>query len=153
VFYYNSHNIHYHILGFHSFGLYLHNDTLQSLSRSEDMYSDNSLQLKPIFSIWLQSLRLVSFDIEVLDKKVILMTQELGTADFMVHHIHAFTIHITVLILIKGVLYSRSSRLISDKSELGWRYPCDGPGRGGTCQVSPYDHLYLAVFWVYNTLL
>ena len=25
----------------------------------------------------------------------------LGTADFMVHHIHAFTIHVTVLILLK----------------------------------------------------
>jgi hypothetical protein len=36
----------------------------------------------------------------------------LGTADFMVHHIHAFTIHVTVLILLKGVLFARSSRLI-----------------------------------------
>jgi len=41
--------------------------------------------------------------------------------------------------------YSRTSRLISDKIELGWRYPCDGPGRGGTCQVSPYDHVYLTI--------
>jgi hypothetical protein len=30
----------------------------------------------------------------------------------MVHHIHAFTIHVTVLILLKGVLYARSSKLI-----------------------------------------
>jgi hypothetical protein len=30
----------------------------------------------------------------------------LGTADFMVHHIHAFTIHVTVLILLKGVICS-----------------------------------------------
>jgi len=54
-----------------------------------------------------------------------------------VHHIHAFTIHTALLILLKGTLYSRSSRLVSDKSELGFRYPCDGPGRGGTCQISP----------------
>jgi len=47
------------------------------------------------------------------------MTQELGTADYMVHHIHAFNIHVTVLILIKGVVYSRTSRLISDKVDLG----------------------------------
>jgi len=70
----------------------------------------------------------------------------------MVYHIHAFTIHVTLLILLKGLLYARSSRLVSDKLELGFRYPCDGPGRGGTCQISPFDHLYLAVFWMYNSL-
>lgn len=41
--------------------------------------------------------------------------------------------------------------MVSDKLELGFRYPCDGPGRGGTCQISPWDHLYLAVFWMYNS--
>jgi photosystem I P700 chlorophyll a apoprotein A1 len=30
-----------------------------------------------------------------------MMPIQLGTADFMVHHIHAFTIHVTVLILLK----------------------------------------------------
>ena len=68
----------------------------------------------------------------------------------MVYYIHIFNIHMTLLILLKGVLYSRTSRLISDKIELGWRYPCDGPGRGGTCQVSPYDHVYLVVLLYYQ---
>jgi len=76
----------------------------------------------------------------------------LGTADFMVHHIHAFTIHVTVLILLKGVLYARSSRLIPDKANLGFRFSCDGPGRGGTCQVSAWDHVFLGLFWMYNSL-
>jgi hypothetical protein len=70
----------------------------------------------------------------------------------MVHHIHAFTIHVTVLILLKGVLFARSSRLIPDKGELGFRFPCDGPGRGGTCQVSGWDHVFLGLFWMYNSL-
>ena len=68
------------------------------------------------------------------------------------YYIHAFTIHVSVLILAKGLLYARNSRLVSDKLELGFRYPCDGPGRGGTCQISPSDHIYLAVFWMYNSL-
>ena len=34
---------------------------------------------------------------------------------------------------------------------IGLRYPCDEPGRGGTCQVSPWDHIFLALFWIYNT--
>ena len=50
----------------------------------------------------------------------------LGTADFMVHHIHAFTIHVALLILSKDILYARNSRLVSDKLELGFRYQCDG---------------------------
>ena len=37
----------------------------------------------------------------------------------MVHHIHAFTIHVVALILLKGVLFARNSRLIADKSNLG----------------------------------
>ena len=126
----------------HSFGLYIHNDTIQALGRLEDLFSDNSIQLKPTFAIWIQNFKLINIDLNTLNFKVISLTQELGTADFLIHHIHAFNIHVTLLILLKGVLYSRTSRLISDKIELGWRYPCDGPGRGGTYQVSPYDHIY-----------
>ena len=61
----------------------------------------------------------------MLDLKVVKITQELGTADLIVHHIHAFTIHVALLILSKGILYARNSRLVSDKSLLGFRYPCD----------------------------
>jgi photosystem I P700 chlorophyll a apoprotein A1 len=87
-----------------------------------------------------------------LGSKVALVPMNLGTADFMVHHIHAFTIHVTALILFKGLLYARNSRLIPDKSNLGFRFPCDGPGRGGTCQVSGWDHVFLGLFWMYNSI-
>jgi photosystem I P700 chlorophyll a apoprotein A1 len=138
-------------LALHSFGLYIHNDTLQSLGRQEDMFQDNAISLKPVFAIFLHTF---SLDTEVLcsHEKVVLMTLDLGTADFMVHHIHAFTIHVTLLICVKAFLYARGSRLLSSKLELGWIYPCDGPGRGGTCQLSPYDHIYLAAFWAYNSV-
>ena len=135
-------------LGLHSFGLYIHNDSLQALRHPQDIFHDNSIQLKPVFGGLLCS----PFDIKILDKKLIGDRAELGTADFIVHHIHAFTIHLPLLILSKGILYARNSRLVSDKLELGFRYPCDGPGRGGTCQISSWDHIYLAVFWMYNSL-
>ncbi|KAD4386280.1 hypothetical protein E3N88_26449 [Mikania micrantha] len=51
-----------------------------------------------------------------------------------------------------GVLFARSSRLIPDKANLGFRFPCDGPGRGGTCQVSAWDHVFLGLFWMYNAI-
>ena len=36
--------------------------------------------------------------------KIAMKAIPLGTADLMIHHIHAFQIHVTVLILLKGVL-------------------------------------------------
>ena len=139
-------------LGLHRFSLYIHNDTLQALGRPEDMLHDTaSLQFKPIFARLLQTgPLLLSMVIEMLDSKLLRITQELGTADFLVHHIHAFTIHAALLIFTKGILYARNTRLVSEKLDLGFRYACDGPGRGGTCQISPWDHIYLIVFWMYN---
>ncbi|MBD2551964.1 photosystem I core protein PsaA [Limnothrix sp. FACHB-881] len=156
-------------LGFHSFGLYIHNDTMRALGRPQDMFSDTGIQLQPVFAQWVQNLHalapgntapnaleIVSHafggGIVAVGGKVAMMPITLGTADFMVHHIHAFTIHVTALILLKGVLYARSSRLIPDKANLGFRFPCDGPGRGGTCQVSGWDHVFLGLFWMYNSL-
>nr|YP_009313941.1 Photosystem I P700 apoprotein A1 [Hommersandiophycus borowitzkae]SCW22195.1 Photosystem I P700 apoprotein A1 [Hommersandiophycus borowitzkae] len=156
-------------LGFHSFGLYIHNDTMRALGRSQDMFSDTAIQLQPIFAQWVQNIHTLApgntapnalttasyafgGDVISVGNKVAMMPISLGTADFMVHHIHAFTIHVTVLILVKGFLFARNSRLIPDKSNLGFRFPCDGPGRGGTCQVSGWDHVFLGLFWMYNTL-
>ncbi len=36
-------------------------------------------------------------DVVAVGGKVAMMPIELGTADFMVHHIHAFTIHVTAI--------------------------------------------------------
>ena len=156
-------------LGFHSFGLYIHNDTMRALGRTQDMFSDTAIQLKPVFAQWVQNIHTLApgnttpnalstasyafgGDIIAVGNKVAMMPISLGTADFMVHHIHAFTIHVTVLILLKGVLFSRNSRLIPDKANLGFRFPCDGPGRGGTCQSSAWDSVFLGLFWMYNSI-
>jgi len=156
-------------LGFHSFGLYIHNDTMRALGRPQDMFSDTAIQLQPVFAQWIQNIHAlapgatapnalepVSYvfggGILAVGGKVAAAPIALGTADFLIHHIHAFQIHVTVLILLKGVLFARSSRLIPDKANLGFRFPCDGPGRGGTCQVSGWDHVFLGLFWMYNTI-
>jgi len=156
-------------LGLHSFGLYIHNDTISALGRPQDIFGDTGIQLQPIFAQWLQKThyyapqRIAHSEISAtsvtwggelvaLGNKVAIIPIYLGTADFIVHHIHAFTIHVTVLILLKGVLYSRSSRLVPDKRNLGFRFPCDGPGRGGTCQISAWDHVFLGLFWIYNSI-
>ncbi|KAG4215231.1 hypothetical protein ERO13_A01G164480v2 [Gossypium hirsutum] len=125
-------------LGFHNFG------------RPQDMFSDIAIQLQPVFAQWIQnthtlapgvtalgatvstSLTWGGGDLVAVGGKVALLPIPLGTADFLVHHIHAFTIHMTVLILLKAVLFARSSHLIPDKANIDFRFPCDGPGRGET---------------------
>lgn len=156
-------------LGFHSFGLYVHNDTMQALGRPQDMFSDTAIQLQPVFAQFVQNIQTmapgttapnqlepVSYvwggGIVAVGGKIAMMPMALGTADFMIHHIHAFQIHVTAFILLKGFLFARNSRLVPDKANLGFRFPCDGPGRGGTCQVSGWDHVFLGLFWYFNTI-
>ena len=38
-----------------------------------------------------------------------------------------------------------------DKVNLSNSFACDGPTRGGTCDISSWDSAYLALFWVLNT--
>lgn len=131
----------------HSLSIYLHNDTYKGLGRTEDIFSDSCIRLYPYLLI-----------VSVVNMKSGYTSEynriqhDIGRGEVMVNHIHSFSLHLTVLIILKGILTGRGSRLISDKLDLGFQYPCDGPARGGTCQVSPWDHLFLALFWMYNLI-
>nr|QBL07958.1 photosystem I P700 apoprotein A1 [Selaginella moellendorffii] len=156
-------------LGFHSFGLHIHNDTTSALGRPQDMFPDTAMRSQPIFAQRVQNAHASApastapaatantslawgGGLLAIGGKVALSAIQLGTADFSVHHIHASTIHATVLIPPKGVPPARSSRLVPDKANLGFRFPCDGPGRGGTCQVSAWDHVFLGLSRMHNSI-
>ena len=66
----------------------------------------------------------------------------IGPGDFLVHHAIALGLHTTALILVKGALDARGSKLMPDKKDFGYSFPCDGPGRGGTCDISAWDAFY-----------
>ncbi len=118
-------------LGFHSFGLYVHNDTLSALGRQGDCFSDEGIPFRPVVGM-LGQFMLGPVEGVIAPGTGYLTARLVGTADLLVHHVHAFTIHVTALVLLKGVFFARSSRLVTDKAVLGYRFPCDGPGRGGT---------------------
>ncbi|PSP00602.1 MAG: photosystem I core protein PsaA [Cyanobacteria bacterium SW_6_48_11] len=139
-------------LGFHSFGLYVHNDTMRALGRPQDMFSDTAIQLQPIFAQWVQNLHTLAPGATAPNAAEPASYAFGGGVVEVGGKVATFTIHVTALILLKGVLFARNSRLIPDKSELGFRFPCDGPGRGGTCQVSGWDHVFLGLFWMFNSL-
>ncbi len=71
--------------------------------------------------------------------------------DLLAHHSIALGLHTSILILMKGCLDGRGSKLMPDKIHLGYSFACDGPGRAGTCDISAWDSFYLATFWMLNT--
>ncbi|PHT54808.1 Photosystem I chlorophyll a apoprotein A1 [Capsicum baccatum] len=62
-----------------------------------------------------------------------------GPGDFLVHDAIALSLHTTTLILVKGALYARGSKLMPDKKDFDYSFPCDGPGLGGTYDISAME--------------
>eukprot|EP00956_Cyclotella_meneghiniana_P044710 scaffold331504_cov1255-Cyclotella_meneghiniana.AAC.6 len=86
---------------------------MRALGRPQDMFSDKAIQLQPIFAQWIQNIHLLAPGTTA--------PNALATTSY------AFG---GDAIEVGGVLYARSSKLIPDKANLGFRFPCDGPGRG-----------------------
>ena len=76
----------------------------------------------------------------------------IGPGDFLVHHAIALGLHTTTLILVKGALDAVALSSCPTRKDFGYSFPCDGPGRGGTCDISAWDSFYLAMFWMLNTI-
>ncbi len=187
-------------LGFHTLGLYVHNDVMQAFGRPEDQ-----ILIEPVFAQWVQAQSGVIIPgiaplFGFLQDGMTLGTTpaagsvfgmgwfcsvnggpglaeaaatlpslaacakagfggleapvflSIGPGDFLVHHAIALGIHTTLLILVKGALDARGSKLMPDKKDFGFAFPCDGPGRGGTCDISAWDAFYLSMFWMLNTI-
>ena len=84
-------------LGFHTLGLYVHNDVMQAFGTPEF-----EISLSPVFGQWLQ----VAHGQNV--------GSPLSCGDVLVHHAIALGLHTTVLVLLKAVLNGRSSKLMPD---------------------------------------
>nr|QGU93296.1 photosystem I P700 apoprotein A2 [Selaginella stauntoniana] len=159
-------------LGFHTLGLYVHNDVMLASGTPE-----KQILIEPVFAQWIQSAHgkaSYGFDVllsspndpafnagrsiwlpgwlDAIDNNSNSLFLTIGPGDFLVHHAIALGLHTTTLILTKGALDARGSRLMPDKKEFGYGFPCDGPGRGGTCDISAWDAFYLAVSRMLNTI-
>ena len=157
-------------LGFHTLGLYVHNDVVMAFGTPE-----KQILVEPVFAQWVQAASgkmLYGFDTLLSNPDSITQTGAawlpgwfnainsnsnslfltIGPGDFLVHHAIALGLHTTTLILVKGALDARGSKLMPDKKDFGYSFPCDGPGRGGTCDISAWDAFYLAMFWMLNTI-
>lgn len=121
-------------LGFHALGTYVHSDAVLAFGDA-----GKALLIQPVA---VQSLQGCAGCLQ--------WAADLCPADFLVQHAAALGIHTSLLVLLQGGL--SASRLDPDKRQRGFGFACDGPGRGGTCDISGWDSVYLAPFWVLNTL-
>jgi photosystem I P700 chlorophyll a apoprotein A2 len=162
-------------LGFHTLGLYVHNDVEVAFGAA-----DKQILIEPVFAQFIQSAHgkvlygmntlLSNPDsiastawpnhanvwlpgwLDAINSGTNSLFLTIGPGDFYVHHAIALGLHVTTLILVKGALDARGSKLMPDKKDFGYAFPCDGPGRGGTCDISAWDSFYLSMFWMLNTL-
>jgi photosystem I P700 chlorophyll a apoprotein A2 len=161
-------------LGFHTLGLYVHNDVVVAFGTPE-----KQILVEPVFAQFVQAasgkaiygmnVLLANPDslvsnapgpgavwlpgwLDAINSGTNSLFLQIGPGDFLVHHAIALGLHTTTLILVKGALDARGSKLMPDKKDFGYSFPCDGPGRGGTCDISAWDAFYLAVFWALNTV-
>ncbi|MBD1997894.1 photosystem I core protein PsaB [Leptolyngbya sp. FACHB-541] len=163
-------------LGFHTLALYVHNDVVVAFGTPE-----KQILIEPVFAQFIQAAHgkaLYGFDTLLSNPDSLAFTAwpnhgnvwlpgwlgginsgtnslflTIGPGDFLVHHAIALGLHTTTLICVKGALDARGTKLFPDKKDFGFSFPCDGPGRGGTCQSSAWQQsFYLAMFWMLNTL-
>lgn len=159
-------------LGFHTLGIYTHNDVVVALGQPE-----KQILIEPLFAEWIQAASgKTEYGIYTLLSDTTSSAYKAATnlwlsdwlnninstktspflsldsGDFLAHHAIALGLHVTTLILVKGALDARGSRLMPDKKDFGYSFPCDGPGRGGTCDISAWDSFYLSMFWMLNTI-
>jgi len=159
-------------LGFHTLGLYIHNDTVVAFGQPE-----KQILFEPLFAEYIQAASgkaIYQFNVllssstspstvaasqvwlpgwlEAINSGKTDLFLKICPGDFLVHHAIALGLHVCTLILVKGALDARGSKLMPDKKDFGYSFPCDGPGRGGTCDISAWDAFYLATFWMLNTI-
>ena len=114
--------------------------------------TDSQILIEPILNtFYIQN---IGFTISLrlfVDKPFDSFTIPLTPGDLLAYHAIGLGLHITLLVLLKGFLDGFGSKLMPDKIHFDFGFSCDGPGRGGTCDISSWDSFYLAMFWMVNT--
>jgi photosystem I P700 chlorophyll a apoprotein A2 len=122
-------------LGFHTLGLYIHNDTVVAFGQPE-----KQILFEPLFAEYIQAASgkaIYNFNVllsssesaatingsqvwlpgwlEAINNSKNDLFLKIGPGDFLVHHAIALGLHVTTLILVKGALDARGSKLMPDK--------------------------------------
>lgn len=133
-------------LGFHTLGLYVHNDVVVAFGTPE-----KQILIEPVFAQFIQASHgkaLYGMDVLLSNADSIATTAwpnhanvwlpgwldainngtnslflTIGPGDFLVHHAIALGLHTTTLICVKGALDARGTKLMPDKKDFGFTFP------------------------------
>eukprot|EP00931_Biecheleriopsis_adriatica_P016233 TRINITY_DN12026_c0_g1_i4.p1 TRINITY_DN12026_c0_g1~~TRINITY_DN12026_c0_g1_i4.p1 ORF type:complete len:588 (+),score=-69.61 TRINITY_DN12026_c0_g1_i4:422-2185(+) len=144
-------------LGFHTLAVYSHNDTVVAFGEPEKQIlieptNAQIIQQSSGKALYFGSNAVGGSGLTDINKSFGSLLLPLGPGDMYVHHAIALGLHVSVLVLSKGALHATGSNLMPDKMDQHYAHPCDGPARGGTCDISAWDSFYLAMFWMLNTI-
>lgn len=142
-------------LGCHTLSIYTHNDTCIS-----PPHHYMTIHLDPILSQLIQeslgkhlsNTSNTPVHLSSSNKSLSSLISTINPGDLYTHHSIAVGLHITTPILLKGCLDPKLTYHHPDKTQQDYAFSCDGPSRGGTCDVSSWDSFYLPSFWILNTL-
>lgn len=142
-------------LGCHTLSIYTHNDTCIS-----PPHHYITIHLDPILSQLIQeslgkhlsNTSNTPLHLSSSNKSLSSLISTINPGDLYTHHSIAVGLHITTPILLKGCLDPKLTYHHPDKTQQHYAFSCDGPSRGGTCDVSSWDSFYLPSFWILNTL-
>jgi photosystem I P700 chlorophyll a apoprotein A2 len=134
-------------------GVYVHNDTTSAFSSLPLLIEPVLAQIIQEFSgKALYGTQIFNFLVsDRVNKSFGSLISPSLQGDLLAAHAIALGLHLTTLILLKGSLDARRSKLMPDKIHVCFHFACDGPGRSGTCDISAWDSIYLAKFWSLNT--
>jgi len=150
-------------IGIHTLGCYIHNDTVVAVAEAQkqilfELAYAHSIQQFSGKSYIYHSAHSSTYGMIGADKLAMSADmgwganlQSLGVGDMYTHHGIAVGMHVTFLVIFKGYLDASGTSLMPDKKSHAYALACDGPGRGGSCDIGSADAIYLSVFWLINT--
>uniref|UniRef100_A0A1Y3BTX2 photosystem I n=1 Tax=Helianthus annuus TaxID=4232 RepID=A0A1Y3BTX2_HELAN len=139
-------------LGFHTLGLYVHNDVMLAFGTPE-----KQILIEPIFAQWIQSAHgktSYGFDI-LLSSRVArhsMRVEAYGCRCWSWRlfgsscYCSRFTYNTLILVRCVRCTWFQVN---ASKKDFGYSFPCDGPGRGGTCDISVGTHFIWQFFGFY----
>eukprot|EP00972_Heterocapsa_arctica_P008606 1257521-Heterocapsa_arctica.AAC.1 len=104
---------------FHTLGLYVHNDVVVAFGTPE-----KQILVEPVFAQWIQaSSGKAMYGFDVLLSANTSIAKNASSNIWLPGWLEAIN-------SVKGALDARGSKLMPDKKDFGYSFPCDGPGRG-----------------------
>ena len=133
--------------GFHTLGLFVHNDCVSTFGHPSSQILIELILFRYLSSdpFFIGLINLLNLIISIFSASSSFI-RHIDPCDLLVAHAVSLGLHVTLLIVFKWAFDSKGSQVLPDKSSFGYILPCDGPKKGGSCDVSSMGCFLLSSF-------